>query len=138
MDEPENDALSTHRTNPSRWPDPVMNFLIAYDIADPKRLKAVANELERVGRRVQKSLFVYTGSRRDLDGVIGAVVQHIEPSIDRVQAWPIRTSTRACRVDGGAAMPDRGVALIVTASDWTIIEAIDDAGESDHEPFLLD
>lgn len=138
MDEPDDDALATHRRSLSRWPDPIMNFLIAYDIADPKRLNAVAKELERVGRRVQKSLFIYTGSRRDLDGVIVAVVQHIEPSVDRVQAWPIRTSTRACRVDGGAAMPDRGVALIVTASDWTIIEAIDDAGESDHEPFLLD
>lgn len=26
----------------SRWPEPSMNFLIAYDIADPKRLSRVA------------------------------------------------------------------------------------------------
>jgi len=113
-----------------------MNFLVCYDIADPKRLHQVAKELERVGRRVQKSVFCVTGTRQELDGIMSALTQHIEPTVDRIQAWPIRTSTRSVRIDAGAALPDRGVALIVTASDWRLIEAIESPAEND-EPLNL-
>jgi CRISPR-associated protein Cas2 len=113
-----------------------MNFLIAYDIADPKRLREVAKHLESVGRRVQKSVFIYTGSRRDLEAIIGTAIQFIEPSLDRIQAWPIRTSTKACRIDAGNALPETGVALVMLGDEGKIIEALDNA--HDDEPFLLD
>lgn len=113
-----------------------MNFLVAYDIADPKRLGRVARLLERDARRVQRSVFMFTGSRRELEGIIAGLMQVIEPTEDRVQAWPIRTSTRACRVDAGYALPDTGVAVVIADDQWTVIEAMDD-GES-HAPLLLD
>ena len=87
------------------WPDPIMNFLVAYDIADPKRLRLVAKLLEASARRVQKSVFVFTGSRRQLDDLLGCAVQYIEPTVDRIQAWPVRTSNRTQRADAGAALP---------------------------------
>ena len=122
---------------PTRWPDPVMNFLIAYDIADPRRLRPVAQSLERHGRRVQKSVFIFTGSRRDLDGVLAEVLQHLDVAADRVQAWPIRTSTLACRVDLGTGHADRAVAAIDTAEQLILIEAIDEPGGRDHEPLMI-
>lgn len=124
------------QTRKSRWPDPIMNFLIAYDIADPKRLKRVAKTMERFARRVQYSLFMFTGSRSDLESELRAVVSHIEPTVDRVQAWPIRTSTKACRIDAGYTVPDTGIALVIAGDDWTVIEAVDD--DTSHPPFLID
>lgn len=120
----------------SSWPDPVMNFLIAYDIADSKRLRQVAKLLEQRGRRVQYSVFLFSGTRRELDGVLRGLMQEIEPSIDRIQAWPIRTSTRSCRVDVGAALSESGVALIVSQTDWMLIEAIDDVHDSDYQTLI--
>jgi len=121
-----------------RWPDPVMNFIISYDIADPKRLRAVAKELEQHARRVQKSVFVFTGSRATLDSVTRVLMQRIDINEDRIQAWPVRTSTRSCRVDAGLALPETGVALIASPENWLVIEAIDDAGSDDHQPLVLD
>jgi len=113
-----------------------MNFIIAYDIADPKRLSRVAKSLEKTARRVQKSVFIFSGSRRELNGVINDLIQLIEPSEDRVQAWPIRTSTRACRADAGYTVPDTGVALVIADDQWTVIEMLDD--DQNHEPLILD
>ncbi|GIW83334.1 MAG: hypothetical protein KatS3mg105_5141 [Gemmatales bacterium] len=121
---------------PARWPDPTMNFIIAYDICEPKRLKRVAQQLERDARRVQKSVFMFTGTRRQLEGVIRGVMQIIDPSCDRVQAWPIRTSTRSCRADAGDTMPDTGLALVFTDQEWTMIEARDD--DLADPPWLLE
>ncbi|MDQ7060891.1 MAG: CRISPR-associated endonuclease Cas2 [Sulfurimonas sp.] len=43
------------------------NFLICYDIADPKRLSKIAKALEKVAIRIQKSLFFYTlASQEDI------------------------------------------------------------------------
>ena len=120
----------------SRWPDLTMNFIIAYDVADPKRLKLAAKSWERAARRVQKSVFMFSGSRRELNGIINNLVTLIEPSEDRVQAWPIRTSTRACRTDAGYTVPDTGIASVIADDHWTIVEAIDD--DHHHEPLILD
>lgn len=119
------------------WPAPIMNFLVGYDIGDPKRLRLVAKLMEDSARRVQKSLFVYTGTRRGLDGLIRGIVQHIDPVADRIQAWPIRTSSRSQRIDAGTGVPESGVAVVVSAARSLVIEAIDEADSPDHEPIVL-
>ena len=43
-----------------------MKFIIAYDIANPRRLRKVAKRLEQCAVRVQKSVFVYHGTRKQL------------------------------------------------------------------------
>ena len=136
-----NDPIDSVLAEPERvahnWPDPIMNFLIAYDIADPKRLREVAKKAELSARRVQKSLFVFTGSRRELDAVLRSVVAEIDPAADRVQAWPVRTSSRSNRIDAGIALPDTGVALIISPDICMIIEAIDEPNSDDHEPLII-
>lgn len=120
-----------------QWPDPIMNFLVAYDIADPKRLRLVAKQMESSARRVQKSVFVFTGSRRELDDLMSGTLQYIEPSEDRIQAWPVRTSTRSQRVDIGLALPETGIAVVVAPDGLTIVEAIDDIAATDHPPLII-
>jgi len=119
------------------WPDPIMNFLVAYDIGDPARLRQVAKLMEQSARRVQKSVFVFTGTRRQLDGLMRCLVQEIDPAVDRIQAWPVRTSSRSQRIDAGFALPEMGVAVIVSAEQCLVIEAIDDPQSSHHEPLVL-
>jgi CRISPR-associated protein Cas2 len=121
---------------PPRWPEPTMNFVIAYDIADPKRLKKVAKELESFARRVQYSVFIFSGSRRDLQAKLSRVIQEMDIAVDRLQAWPVRTSTKSSRIDIGAALPDTAVALVMGETDFTMIEAMDDNHR--HEHLLID
>lgn len=136
-DDPFESVFAEPESSTHNWPDPIMNFLIAYDIADPKRLREVAKKAELSARRVQKSLFVFTGSRRELDAVLRSVVAEIDPAADRVQAWPIRTSSRSNRVDAGIALPDTGVAVIVSPELCIIIEAIDEPDSDNHEPLII-
>ncbi len=42
------------------------NYLVAYDVSNPKRLRRVAAALEDFGDRVQLSVFLCELSRRDL------------------------------------------------------------------------
>jgi len=120
-----------------KWPDPEMNFLVAYDIGEPARLRQVAKRLEQSARRVQKSVFVFTGTRRELDDLMRVLVQEIDTTSDRIQAWPVRTSSRSQRVDAGAGLPEMGVAVVVSAQQCLVIEAIDEPQSSHHEPLVL-
>ncbi len=136
-DQNSTESLTRSRPRKSTWPDPVMNFLVAYDIAQPKRLKRVASCLELVARRVQKSVFLFTGTRRELDRVIAGLVQEIKISEDRIQAWPIRTSSRSHRIDAGAALPETGVAAVISPENWLVIEAVDDPKLNSQEPLFI-
>lgn len=66
-----------------------MLFLLAYDIADPRRLQRVARVLERHAVRCQKSVFLFRG---DVAGVT-AVLDEVEPLLDLaadvIQAWQL-------------------------------------------------
>lgn len=130
------EALSPLKKASTRWPDPIMNFLIAYDISDDKRLQRIGKYFVACARRVQKSVFVFTGSRKQVEAVLHGAVALIDPAEDRIQCWPIRTSSKACRIDLGTATPDSGVALVVGSDSWTVVEAVDRPEEPDHEPIV--
>jgi len=137
-EEPSDAADSIPKTSQTNhWPDPVMNFLVAYDIGEPSRLRQVAKLLEQSARRVQKSLFVFTGTRLELDGLMSGLMREIDPISDRIQAWPVRTSSRSQRIDVGSGMPEMGVAVIVSPAQCLVIEAIDEPQSADHEPLVL-
>lgn len=64
-------------------------WIVAYDIAEPKRLHAVAAVLEAVGMRVQKSVFECA-----LDALAFADLRErlrlsIDPASDRVRYYPL-------------------------------------------------
>jgi CRISPR-associated protein Cas2 len=64
-------------------------FLIAYDVADPRRLARVARRLERQAFRVQYSVFLFEGPRAALRLLLDDVGDVIRPSEDRLQAWAL-------------------------------------------------
>jgi CRISPR-associated protein Cas2 len=66
-----------------------MRYLIAYDIADPRRLQRVAHFMERRALRCQKSVFLFQGD----DVAVAALLDQVSPLLDAacdvVQAWQL-------------------------------------------------
>lgn len=66
-----------------------MQFIVAYDIADPRRLRRVARLLERRGVRLQKSVFMFEGDPETLDNLLNEITSLIKKKEDVVQAWQL-------------------------------------------------
>ena len=58
-------------------------YLIAYDIADPKRLQRVARKLQKAAIRCQNSVFVLIGNREDLDKAISQLTPIVNDKKDK-------------------------------------------------------
>lgn len=72
---------------PQRW-------IIAYDIAEPKRLRSIAKHLEGVGTRLQYSVFE-CGPQAWQDGKLRqALCGHLEPGEDALSSY---AQCAACR-----------------------------------------
>ena len=70
---------------------PVMTYIIAYDIADPKRLNRVARFLERWALRCQKSVFLFKGTEVALGELLEDLTPILKLDEDCVQAWRVAT-----------------------------------------------
>ena len=60
------------------------HWIVAYDVADPRRLRRVARTLERAGQRVQKSVFSVADRRERLAGLareLSAIIDHGEDQV---------------------------------------------------------
>lgn len=67
-----------------------MQFLVSYDIADPKRLRRICRILEGVGTREQFSVFLCNmGSMRCMLQLWDTLLRRIDPEKDRLSAYPI-------------------------------------------------
>lgn len=66
-----------------------MYFLVAYDIADPRRLQRVARFMERRALRCQKSVFLYRGDIQGVDRMLNEVVRLLDVREDIVQVWQL-------------------------------------------------
>ncbi|MEW5977184.1 MAG: CRISPR-associated endonuclease Cas2 [Acidobacteriota bacterium] len=63
------------------------NWLIAYDISDPRRLVRVHRYLKRHAIPVQYSVFVLHGNQLRLEGVLDGLADIIAPDADDVRAY---------------------------------------------------
>jgi len=66
-----------------------MNIIVAYDIANPRRLNRVAKVIKDYGIRVQKSIFEVEVDRKCFDEMKTRVEKVIEPSEDGVKYFPV-------------------------------------------------
>jgi len=65
------------------------SFLIAYDVAHPKRLRRVAKTLERHASRLQYSVFWFQGKESSLGALLEQLRLLINVQEDVIQAWPL-------------------------------------------------
>ena len=66
-----------------------MNMIVAYDIADPKRLNKVAKVIKDYGLRVQKSIFEVSVDQNLLTEMKSRIEDIIEPCADGVKYFPL-------------------------------------------------
>ena len=81
------------------------NWLIAYDIADPRRLTRVHRFLKRCAIPVQYSVFVFQGNQFMLERVLRGIARLIAPDADDVRAYHL---PERCEVTmlGRQALPE--------------------------------
>jgi len=58
--------------------------LLAYDMADPRRLRRVAQQMEQAGARLQKSVFEVADRRERLAALATRLAGLIDPASDQV------------------------------------------------------
>lgn len=70
-----------------------MFFVVAYDIANPQRLRRVARVMERLATRCQKSVFIFRGNLAELQTLLDKVAPLLKLEDDIVQAWKISSNS---------------------------------------------
>lgn len=86
-------------------------YLIAYDIADPVRLRAVCKLMEAYGRRLQYSVFLCDLSRAELatwEMRIRDLVVLSEDSIIRLDLGPMATAAPITTLGVPRKFPEHG------------------------------
>ena len=68
---------------------PYRAYLICYDVADPKRLRAVARLMEQHGTRVQRSVFVCRLGDAQVDALVRALRRRLSLAHDAVSIYPV-------------------------------------------------
>lgn len=66
-----------------------MNMIVAYDIANPRRLNRVAKIVKDYGIRVQKSIFEVNLDKRLFAEMTTRIEEKIEPSEDGIKYFPL-------------------------------------------------
>jgi CRISPR-associated protein Cas2 len=72
-------------------------FLLAYDIADRKRLARVHRRLKAWGLPLQYSVWLVPGRRRDIDQLCAQLDGLIDPAADDVRLYALPTQPRVAR-----------------------------------------
>lgn len=92
-----------------------MNLIVAYDIADPRRLQRVAKVMRDYGLRVQKSIYEVDVGPAELVSMHRRVEQELEPSEDGVKFYPLCGRCPALVFAFGLAMglPDQEQTLVL-------------------------
>lgn len=64
-------------------------YLIAYDIADPRRLQRLHRALRKEAMAVQRSVFLIEGSVSRVEGLMDEWERLLDPHQDDLRAYPI-------------------------------------------------
>lgn len=82
-----------------------MNYLICYDICDPKRLRRIAKELEMMGIRVQYSFFELSIPDEMLNELVSRLKRIMNFNEDKLYVYPIcRECKKKVILDGDASI----------------------------------
>lgn len=86
---------------------PSPHWQIAYDIADPKRLRRVEKALSAVGERIHFSLFACELDSGELVALQRRLARLIDPAADSVRYTPLCAADRAATRHLGSSVEPR-------------------------------
>lgn len=90
-------------------------YLVAYDIADPKRLRRVGAIMESFGQRLQYSVFICDlseGEVSQLEGEVLMVMRLDEDSVVRIDLGPQQASAGITFIGCHRALPATGPLVV--------------------------
>jgi CRISPR-associated protein Cas2 len=92
------------------------DYIICYDIANPRRLARIHRALKKLATPVQYSVFFFSGSDEQLQRCLAQLQQLMNPHQDDIRAYPL--PQRGLRlVLGPSALPE-GVLLSSLPAEW--------------------
>ena len=80
------------------------NWLIGYDITNPRRLGRVHRAMIRRATPIEYSIFLFVGNERGLAECLAAVAGLIDPDTDDVRCYPLPSRGLQERI-GRATLP---------------------------------
>ena len=66
-----------------------MNWIIAYDITDKRRLQKIHRQLTDIAISLQNSTFLYQGNQTQLIETLEQLMQNLDPKKDDLRAYPL-------------------------------------------------
>lgn len=99
-----------------------MAHLIAYDIADPRRLQKVARFMEKRATRIQKSVFWFDGGPDKVAGLLRDVAALLQLDQDVVQAWQLAVQETIDGQASGAPLNVRPAAVVLHGPNALFID----------------
>ncbi|MBU3696532.1 CRISPR-associated endonuclease Cas2 [Dechloromonas sp.] len=81
------------------------NWLIGYDISNPRRLGRVHRVMANHATPIEYSIFLYIGSDKGLAECLSEVSAIIDPNFDDVRCYPLPSRGLQERI-GRATLPD--------------------------------
>lgn len=92
------------------------DFIICYDIANPRRLGQIHRRLKKLAVPLQYSVFLFRGTEEQLQHCLAMLEQQMDRHEDDIRAYPL--PQRGLRlVMGPSALPD-GVLWSALPQDW--------------------
>ena len=91
-------------------------YLVSYDICQPRRLARVHRLLRQEATALQYSVFLFSGSDAQLDRLLDRIARLIEPKEDDVRAWPV--PARGVRLRIGAPPLPAGIYWSALPAPW--------------------
>jgi CRISPR-associated protein Cas2 len=80
-------------------------FIVCYDIIDPRRLGRLHRFLKKHAVALQYSVFLFTGDDRQLDRLLATAQTYIDPKVDDLRAYPLPARGFKARL-GKPALPE--------------------------------
>lgn len=80
-------------------------FIVCYDIGDPKRLARLHRFLKKHTVPLQYSVFLFIGDDRQLDRLLATAKTRIDPKADDLRAYPLPSRGLKARL-GKPALPE--------------------------------
>jgi CRISPR-associated endonuclease Cas2 len=99
-----------------------MTYVVAYDIAHPRRLRRVARLLERRAVRCQKSVFLFHGDAAAVAALLDEVAPLLYLAEDCVQAWKLSKDQPAHGLRRGTTFPVCPAGAVLAAGKALFVE----------------
>lgn len=99
-----------------------MHYLVAYDIANPKRLRRVARFMEKRALRCQKSVFWFHGDAVAVTKLLDEAAVLLDAKVDVLQAWQVALAETANGLARGMPLPINPAGIVACPGRTLFVE----------------